>query len=151
MKKQYLRVFVALAGFSACGLAAKGQPVDQIKVTIPYQFVANDKILPAGTYTVSRALDSIEGALILNNFENHVSALVLARRTESASFNHSEVSFEEVGGQHFLSKIKTADYEYIIPPSRAEIMQAAAKPQNGAPGAGSSGGSSAAGSSTGNH
>jgi hypothetical protein len=143
MNKQYLRILAATIGFCALSLAAKGQTVDQIKVNIPYQFVVNGKTLPAGTYSVRRVLDKIEGALILSNVENHTGAVVLAKRVESASGDRSEVSFDEVGGQHFLSKIKTSDYEYIIPPSRAEIIEAAAAPHSGAPAAGSSGGSSA--------
>jgi len=143
MNKQYLRILAATIGFCGFSVAAKGQTVDQIKVNIPYQFVVNGTTLPAGTYNVSRASDKIEGALILNNFESHTGAVIVAKRVESASYNRSEVSFDEVGGQHFLRKIKTSDYEYIIPPSRAEIMQASAAPHSGAPAAGSSGGSSA--------
>jgi hypothetical protein len=142
MNKQYLRILAATIGFCGLSLAAKGQTVDRIEVNIPYQFVVNGKTLPAGTYSVSRASDKIEGALILSNFENHIGAVVLAKRVESSD-NRSEVSFDEVGGQHFLSKIKTFDYEYTIPPSRAEILEASAAPRSGAPVAGSSGGSSA--------
>jgi len=151
MNKQYLRIFAATIGLCGLSLAAKAQAVDQITVNIPYQFVLNGKTLPAGTYKVNRASDKIEGVLILNNFETHTSAIVLAKRVERDSFNKSGVSFDTVADQHFLREIKTADYEYIIPTSREEIMQASAKPQNGTPSAVSSGGSSAAGSSTGNH
>jgi len=143
MNKQYLRILAATIGFCGFSLAAKGQTVDQIKVNIPYQFVVSGKTLPAGTYKVSRVSDRIEGALILSNFESHTGAVIVAKRVENASANQSEVSFDEVGGQRFLRKIKTSDFEYIIPPSREEIMQASAAPRSGAPAAGSSGGSSA--------
>lgn len=143
IRKQYLRLLTAVLGISTLGLAAKGQTVDQIKVDIPYQFVVDGKTLPAGTYTVRRVFDRSEGALILNNFENHTGVIILPRSVESASVNQSSVRFDEVGGRHFLSEIKTANHVFIIPASRMEIMQATAKPQSAPSAAGSSAGASA--------
>lgn len=128
---------MALVSVSGLGLAAKGQTIDQIKVNIPHQFVVNGKTLPAGSYTVTRLSEQHEGALLLNNFEKHASVIVFPRSIENISNSQSSVGFAEVGGQHFLSKINTASHVYFIPPSRTEIMQAATKPQSGAPGAGS--------------
>jgi hypothetical protein len=137
MRKQYLRICMALVAVSGLGLAAKGQTIDQIKVNIPYQFVVHGKTLPAGNYSVTRLSEQHEGALLLNNFEKHASAIVFPRSVENVSDNQSSVGFAEVGGRHFLSKINTASHVYFIPPSRMEIMQATTKPQSGASGAGS--------------
>jgi hypothetical protein len=137
MRKQFLGICMAVVAVSGLGLAAKGQTVDQIKVNIPYQFVVNGKTLPAGSYSVTRLSEQHEGALLLNNFEKHASVIVFPRSIENVSDNQSSVGFAEVGGQHFLSRISTASHVYFIPPSHTEIMQATAKPQSGASGAGS--------------
>jgi len=39
--------------------------------------------------------------------------------------------FEQIDGQHFLSKIETADHVFTIPVSRSEILEAAAKSARG--------------------
>ena len=84
-----LRILIALISVAGFGVCAHGQTVDRISVKIPYEFVVSGKILPAGTYSVSRANESNGGTvLILSSFENRASMFVMpaslsqARRTE---------------------------------------------------------------------
>jgi len=131
---------LALIGVAGLGMAAKAQEVDHIVVTIPYAFVVSGRTLPAGTYTVTRVSDSDIRALVLNNFEEHASTIVLATTFEDNYTTKSEVSFEQVGGQVFLSKIQTGDHLFTIPVSRAEILlEAAAKSHSGTPATGALG------------
>src|SRR5271155_5092030 len=97
MRKHYLRILLALIGVAGLGMAAKAQEVDHIVVTIPYAFVVSGRTLPAGTYTVTRVSDSDIRALVLNNFEEHASTIVLATTFEDNYTTKSEVSFEQVG------------------------------------------------------
>jgi hypothetical protein len=70
-----------------------------------------------------------------------LSVMVLPTMQEAKSgIDTAHVSFEQVGGQHFLSTIETADHLFTIPVSQVEILQAAAKPHSGASGSGSSAG-----------
>jgi hypothetical protein len=144
MRKHYLRILLALIGVAGLGLAAKAQEVDHIVIKIPYAFVVSGKTLPAGTYTVTRLSKSDVRALLFNNFEAHAGTIVLATTVEDNYATKSEVSFEQVGGQIFLSQIQTGDHLFTIPVSRAEILEAAAKSHSGTPATGASGSASGA-------
>ena len=76
MKKLYLRILVALVSFAGLGITAKAQVVEQIVVTIPFEFVAAGKTLPAGTYTINRLSDDRFAGLVIRSFENRASAIV---------------------------------------------------------------------------
>jgi hypothetical protein len=140
MEKQCMRILIALIGVAGLGMAARGQVPDQILVNIPYQFVVAGKTLPAGTYRVNRLSDADHETLILSSFESRARVMVLSTSVESTQADKPEVSFEQVGGQHFLSKIETADHVFTIPVSRSEILEAAARSHSGTSASGSSAG-----------
>jgi hypothetical protein len=146
MRKLYLRILLALGGVAALGAAAKAQEADHIVVKVPYAFVVSGKTLPAGTYELTRASKSDTRALVLADFEDHASSIVLATTIENNYAAKPELTFEQIGGQIFLSQIQTADHLFTIPVSRAEILQASAKSHKGISTAGTTG---AAGSASG--
>jgi hypothetical protein len=127
MRKQCVRILIALIGVAGLGMAARGQVLDQIQVSIPYEFVVAGKTLPAGTYRVSRLSDNDEETLVLSSVESRARVMVPSTTVESTQADKPEVSFEQVGGQHFLSKIETANHVFTIPVSRSEILEAAAR------------------------
>ena len=131
MRKNYLRFLIALIGVAGLGVAAKGQAVDQIVVNIPYEFVVDGKTLPPGTYRVNRLSDIHPEVLILSSFDGRAGLMVRSTEVESTRADKPEVSFEQIDGQHFLSKIETADHVFTIPVSRSEILEAAAKSARG--------------------
>jgi hypothetical protein len=126
MRKQCLRILIALFSVAGSGMATWAQARDQIVVTIPFEFVVAGKTLPAGTYKVNRVSDTDPRTLFLSSFENRTSAIVLPSQVEGGSADKVHVSFERVGGQYFLSKIATADNVFTIPVSRLAILEAAA-------------------------
>jgi len=140
MKKLYLRILMAVVGFAGLAITAKAQAVDQIVVTIPFEFVAAGKSLPAGTYRVNRVWNDDRGVLILSSYENRASAIVLPAEVETHPSNKPQVSFETAGDEHFLSKIETGDNAFAIPVSPAAILLASAK-SHVDPASGSSSGS----------
>jgi hypothetical protein len=131
MRKHYLRFLIALTGVAGLGVAAKGQAVDQIVVNIPYEFVVAGKTLPPGTYRVNRLSNIQPEVLILSSFESRAGLMVRSTAVESTRVYKPEVSFEQIDGRHFLSKIETADHVFTIPVSRSEILEAAAKSARG--------------------
>ena len=141
MRMHYLRILIALIGVAGLGMAARGQVSDQIQVNIPYEFVVAGKTLPAGTYRVNRLSDTNEETLVLSSLDSRARVMVLSTAVESTQADKPEVSFEQVGGQHFLSKIETADHVFTIPVSRSEILEAAARSHSGASSSGRSDGS----------
>ncbi len=141
MRRPYLHILIALIGVAGLSLAAKGQTVDQIVVNVPYEFVVAGKTLPAGTYRVNRVTDANPTALILSSVESRARVMVLSTEVESIQADKPEVSFEQIGGEHFLSKIETSQHLFTIPVSREEILEAAARSHNSSSASGSSSGS----------
>jgi hypothetical protein len=141
MRKLYMRILIALIGVAGLGVAAKGQAVDQIVVNVPYEFVLAGKTLPAGSYKVNRVSNSNVGVLVFTNIENRSSAMVLATQVESNDTDKASVSFEQVGEEHFINKIETAEHLFTISVSRSEILEAAARSHSGTSASGSSSGS----------
>jgi hypothetical protein len=142
MIKQYLRIIIAVIGFAGLGVTAKAQAVDQVVVNIPYEFVVAGKTLPAGTYTVQRLRAADPNVLILSSFENRSNAIVLPTQVESSSDDKAKLTFEQVGDEHFLSKIETADHVFTMKPvSHSQILEAEAKSHSATPVSGSASGS----------
>jgi hypothetical protein len=140
MKKHGVRILSAFFGLAALAVASKGQTPDEIVVKIPYEFVAGGKTLPAGTYKVNRVSENNQRALTISSFENHATVFVLSSEVASRSgAEQPSVSFLQVGEQHLLSKIETADHVYTIPVSRAAVLEAAMKNNNGTSMSGNSG------------
>ena len=141
MRKQYLRIVIALIGVAGLGLTTKAQAVDQVMVNIPFEFVVAGKTLPAGNYRVNRVSQTDSRTLVLSSFENNVSTMVHPAEVESSSDDKAQVSFEEVGGEYFLSKIETANHLFTISVSRSAILEAAARSHSGISVSGSASGS----------
>jgi hypothetical protein len=126
MRKLCLRIAVALVSLAGLGITVKAQDVvaDQVVVTIPFQFVVAGKTLPAGRYHVNRVSDDKWAGLVFSSVENRSSAIVHPIKVESTHDGKAHVGFETAGGEHFLSKIETADNVFTIPVSRAAILLA---------------------------
>jgi hypothetical protein len=113
MRRQFLRIVIALIGVAGFGLGANAQSLDQIEFNTPHEFVVGGKTFPAGTYRVRR---------------------------ESSNADKNDVRFVQVGDEHFLNKIETPNHSFTIEVSRAEILDAVAKSQSGSSASGSAGG-----------
>jgi hypothetical protein len=138
--KKYARVLVATTSLLGLVVAAKAETRAEIVVTLPFEFVVSGKTLPAGTYTASRLSDERFGGLMLTSRANGTSVFVLPKEVESVSADKPSASFSQVGGQHFLSAIRTADEVYNIPVFRSVTLEAAAKSRGTVSASGSAGG-----------
>jgi hypothetical protein len=115
MKTGYVRFLSAFFGLAALAAAARAQAVDKIIVNIPYEFVVAGATLPAGTYTINRANDLSFPELSITSYENHTGVLVISSSVSETREDKPAVRFEQVGDQHFLSRIETADHIFTIP------------------------------------
>src|ERR1700745_2764124 len=107
MRRQCLRIVIAIIAVAVFGIGVKAQVLDQIEVNIPYQFVVAGKTLPAGTYRVKRVGVTDTRLLILSNRETRATAIIHSTWVENSDADKNEVSFVQVGDEHFLSKIET--------------------------------------------
>jgi len=131
MRRQCLRILIALIGFAGFGIAVKAQVLDQVEVNIPYDFVVAGKTFPQGTYRVKRVSITDPRLLTLSSLETRATATILSSWVEDSHAGKNELSFVQVGDEHFLSKIETRNHLFAIPVSRSEILQAKAKSQSG--------------------
>jgi hypothetical protein len=131
MRRQCLRIVIALIGVAGFGIGVKAQVLDQIEVNIPYEFVVAGKTLPAGTYRVKRVGVTDPRLLILSSVETRVTAIIHSTWVENSKADKNEVSFVQVGDEHFLNKIETPNHLFTVSVSRSELLEAAAKSQSG--------------------
>jgi hypothetical protein len=141
MKKICASLLLTLIGALGLGLAAQAQTQTRTEtvVTLPFEFVASDKTLPAGRYTLRPVSDDPADGLILNNFEHHASVIVHPIETEKTPSAKSNVGFQRVGDQLFLDRIQTSDTVYNLPLSPAAVLLAATPSPKGSAVSGTSG------------
>jgi hypothetical protein len=118
MKKNCVRILSAVFGLAALAIAAKGQAVDQLVVSVPYEFVVEGKTLPAGTYRVNRVDSQNNRALAISSYDTGAAVLVLPTEVDSQTrAAQPSFSFQQVGEQHLLNKIQTGEHVFTIPVS----------------------------------
>jgi hypothetical protein len=123
--KKYVKILVAVTFLLGLGVAAKADTRPQIIAKFPFQFVVAGKILPAGTYKVSRLGDDPLSVLELTNDNSTASVFVLPLSIDEPSSDKPKVGFERVGARYILSSIHTGDLVYNIPVSRSLAVVAA--------------------------
>jgi hypothetical protein len=136
---KYARILVAITFVLGLGMVGNAEIRPEIVVTVPFTFVVSGKTLPAGTYTVGRLSGDRLSVQLLRSSEHGVSVFVNPVDVKNASTDRPLVSFKQVGEQHFLSAIQTADDVYDFHVSRSVITEAAARSHNNASVSGSSG------------
>jgi hypothetical protein len=132
MKKHFVRIATAFLGCAILAIAAKAQITDQLEVRVPYEFVVAGKTLPAGTYRVHRLSDSNNQELVLSSFENRAGMLIVSDVVDTARDDKPSFNFQQIGGQHILTRIETAAHVFDIPVSKSPVLVAATK-SHGAP------------------
>lgn len=120
MKKLFLRIAMATVGIAGLGIATQAQVVDQIVVSVPFEFVVAGTTLPAGTYQVHRLHDDPSTGLVLSSYQNRVTIAVLPIDVATARAIKPELTFETDGHEHVLSRIRTDENIFDIPVSKSK-------------------------------
>ena len=110
MKKQEFRFFTILSLFIFMAAASVyAQSVDSIDVYIPFEFVAGDKTLPAGEYTVKPiSIASTSGLLIKSKDQSLFMKLLTNPAQASARQAKTKLVFNLYGEHYFLSQVWTS-------------------------------------------
>ena len=132
MKKHYASILLTLVSLVSLGVGAEGQDRREVVVTVPYEFVAGGITLPAGAYTVSRINDQ-NAVLSISSYGSRSGAFVVASQFEYQPGENCRLVFEQVGDQHFLSKIQTLSGIYDLPVPRPATLMAGAKQHSDTP------------------
>jgi len=121
MKRRALMTFATLGLLAALTATSTLAQSDLfLKVTIPFEFSARGKLLPAGKYTVRRGP---QGALVIQSVENHACQIFNTYPFQrNMTRDESSLVFNRYGNQYFLSTIwmAGADVGLTTFKSRAE-------------------------------
>ncbi len=104
-------------------MAAQSLASSTVVAQVPFEFMANNKIIPAGECTI-RSADMDARILTVRNVGAKTSLLAQASRGEVKQAADSTVLvFKHYGNQYFLSEIRLegSNQTYKLAPSRAEI------------------------------
>jgi hypothetical protein len=111
MKKSYFAVVLTLTFLLGSVITANAQDASKIIATIPFEFVAGVKTMPAGTYTISR-VSTGHSSLIIRSFDEGTMVLPIA--VDEPSAEQAELTFEHVGDKYFLNKVETPAATFTI-------------------------------------
>jgi hypothetical protein len=131
MKKKLLYLFV-LVGAVLVGAERKAQAqiVGDVNANIPFQFHAGGAELPAGNYTIRVVSTSNDNTMEIQSADGRKSALFETENTQTnATPKNSELIFDHVGDNYFLSQIVDAEDDYgaeVINPGYSKKQEAAA-------------------------
>src|SRR5829696_7095800 len=104
MKKQISRALLGLAAALALAVAANAQVLNAVVIRVPFDFVAGEKQLPAGRYTVRRVRSDAESALFIRSEDGRSTAVVLTNTGEAAP-HAAALVFRRHGDRYFLAEI----------------------------------------------
>jgi hypothetical protein len=121
MKKSFVTAALMLTCLLGVGVSAHAQDADAVVVSVPFDFVAGGATLPAGEYRVSRTNPGASRELAINGYDKG-NAFLLPVTFDYSLSSQPTLSFEQVGGKYFLSKIKTPEGVYTMPAPRERIM-----------------------------
>ncbi len=106
MKKQLIRFSTILGLFVMLGVSSvNAQVADRIEVTIPFEFVAGGRTLPAGDYVLD--IQGIAPSVVsLQNRDTYVTAAVPTISVQNrANEGQAKLVFQRFGNRHFLSQV----------------------------------------------
>ena len=128
MKKHMITLMaIAMFAMTLTVASVRAQNAGNLLVTVPFEFGAAGKSLPAGDYYVRRSFDRTLVVMRLESKDGSLSIYVPTHGAQSAEIqNESKLVFNKYGGQFFLSQVWAAGHstgEELNKTSREHILQ----------------------------
>lgn len=106
MKKQILRaagfgLFSVLALVATAG-AARAQSPARLALDVPFDFYVGDQLMPAGRYTVRRAVKDTDRTLVVAGENEGARAAGVTAPAEGRESRRGALVFHRYGGEYFL-------------------------------------------------
>jgi hypothetical protein len=100
-------------------MAAQSLTSSSVVAKVPFDFMVNNKIIPAGECTVRAVSGDV---LAIQNFEARKGVLASSSHWNASEGDRTVMVFERYGNQYFLSEIRIegSNRSYKLPQSRAE-------------------------------
>jgi hypothetical protein len=133
MNKSYVVAVLTLTCLLGLGVKAHAQDAE-VSVTVPFEFVAGGRTLPAGKYIVGRTSADAHSGITIRSYNNV--ALMLPIAVDGTPAYQPKLSFVHVGGEYFLSKVEALQGIYTFGTPRAMAILAQKKDQSSVSSAG---------------
>lgn len=112
-------VLVLTMGVVLCGLAKAN--AEELKVSVPFDFVVNGKVLPAATYTIRESEPNDKSALAF--LGDGTGALAIASEFDT-TVTGSRLIFHRIGDKYFLSDVVSPSGKLHFGASKRETQLA---------------------------
>jgi hypothetical protein len=131
MKTKSVYLAAALATMFLLAGNAVAQNNLQIRVNVPFQFVAEDETFAAGEYEITQVNETV---LVLRNLDDHSSAVKKtgAGRSAPRTQGLTTLVFHHIGGQYFPEQVTTRSarpaYQLLVSSQEKQLAQASPMP-----------------------
>jgi hypothetical protein len=129
--KRHIRNLAGVAMLLAA-IAASGQLSHQLRVNVPFSFMAGRVTSPAGDYTVE--VDRSRGLVTLRPYKSR-STLLLTTQSLQSGETRSYLRFRRYGERWFLREVTVEGVAQIVPMGKREkqFIAASTPPDNSKP------------------
>ena len=120
MKMQALKGLAVAAFIVMLGASSAKASTPMLRADIPFDFMAGNTMLPAGTYTITEATPGV--LLIRNDNPGTDAAFVLVNSEETTKpQDHGKLVFHQYGNRYFLNQVQAEETIANLPKSPEEI------------------------------
>lgn len=107
MKKGLIAILMVVGFMTASAAVSKAQTVRLIRTSVPFEFNAGGKEMPAGEYVITYGGGPISAGTIIIRSENGKNVATVLVRTELTSKPDSVngIAFERVNGRYYLDAV----------------------------------------------
>ena len=120
MRKQLFAVMFALAISLVISAGQTHAQTEALRVHVPFDFSANNKTLPAGTYIVNPATDNRVMWRVEDVNQRTLVIVMAGQLTGSSEPGNLGLAFRRYGDHYFLAALKTRSLQIELPKSRDE-------------------------------
>jgi hypothetical protein len=109
----------ALLAITCLTASAHGYAQSTLRANIPFEFTVGQKVLPAGSYSISKVSDRV---VELYNWEKNARMFVSMTATGYVSQQPRLLVFREYGDQYFLREVRggLGEFSLDVSPSKLE-------------------------------
>ena len=123
MKKSYFAAVLTLTCLLGVGISARAQDTQEVRVNVPFEFVAGGATLPAGAYTVGRLSLKASSGIAISSYGHGAFALPMV--VDGTPAKELKLNFEHVGDKYFLIEADTPGgiYTFALPKAMVALAQ----------------------------
>lgn len=116
--KRIMATAILIVSAAAGSVTRVSAQEPEVKAKVPFDFVVDNRTLPAGTYRIEPHGDF----MLIERLDGNASVYAIANRGETTANRTAELYFHVIGGEHFLSRVAsaTADTSVVLLPCKME-------------------------------